>query len=199
MESNVEPEDRRTFNSPAEAAALVDFGLEDLREQLDKAHRIIYDEDSSRGRRLEMTFRTVDPARYESVHRYTDHDWSGEWMQYQCDFTNMWAAVRRGAPIPQVLLFEDSQAGEGLLETYLVHPDFLEDRSAFFEMLSSRFQQIVQASLYDAIQALDVLRYLSDLDELPGLPTEGVSYPQGRGYEALGKHRPVEGLDDTDE
>lgn len=197
MESNVADDERDLPATPAEATELLNFEAEPLEDRLNAAGEILYDhydgENTSAGdRRLELTFRVYNPINaHNEVARYSQMP-SGEWMQYNCELTGMSVAVRKGAPIPVVALYETVRSGDwSLVECYKIHPDFLKDRGRLLEMLVSKLEDDVFSGVYQAQKGLDGLRFLSQLDELPGVPTEGVSYPRGEGYEPLGR-RPIE-------
>jgi hypothetical protein len=197
MESNVADDERDFPTTPAEATEHLDFETEPLEDRLNAAEEILYDhyEDENicnSDRRLELTFRAYNPINANNgVSCYRQMP-SGEWMQYSCELTGTDVAVREGAPIPVMALYETNQEGKwSLMECYKIHPDFLKDRGRLLEMLVSKLQEDVFSGVYQAQKGLDGLRFLSQLDELPGVPTEGVSYPRGEGYEPLG-FRPVE-------
>jgi hypothetical protein len=120
----------------------------------------------------------------------------GDWMQYSCALTSMDVAVREGAPIPVVAIYEELPDREdSLYKCWKIHPDFLKDKGFLFEMLTARLEEEVFAGVYQARQALLMIDFLSGRDDIPGRPTEGVSYPRGEGYEPLGR-RPVETEDE---
>jgi hypothetical protein len=185
--------------SLTEALDLVEFDLDEVEEALDGAHQAVWGDEDLQQRRLKFTFRTATYSkRWPEVSKYKRK--TGDWMQYRCDLTGMDVAVPHRAAIPQVLLCEKSlHDGWTLVETYKVHPDLLKDRGRLFEMLVSKFKDQVHVGFYQARKGLDALRFLTGADELPGVPPEGASYPREEGYEAVGKHRPIEPDGDEDD
>jgi hypothetical protein len=179
--------------TPAEAVEDLGLKITELITVVNDGHELLWDEQSTRSRRIEFAFRVPSDREVEPYH---DHNLNGDWVRYSCDLTGIGAAARLGAPVPQILLYEDSLSGESLLKTYLLHPDFLRDRGFLIKMVAAKMEEEIEGAFYDAMRALRVLQSLSDKERLDGLPSEGVSYPQGRGYLALGKRRPVEELDE---
>jgi hypothetical protein len=181
MESNVAEPENRTFDSLAEALALVDFDLSDVLGKVLEAEWALYDEEYSNTYRLAFTFR-VHPSQQESYPKKSG------WVQHRCDLTGLRFAAPKLAPVPQVLLF-----GEDALErVYVLHPDFLNDRSALFKMIVATFEEEVSSALYEAKRAASVLDKLRGYDELPGLPSEGTNpYPTGDEWDPIGS-RPID-------
>jgi hypothetical protein len=179
MESNVE--EFPTFDSLAEALALVDFDITEVLGNLLEAEWAVYGEEHENTYRLTFTFR-VHPSKQESYAKKSG------WVQHKCDLTGLRFAVPKLAPVPQLLLF-----GENALEkAYVVHPGFLNDRSALFKVIVATFEEEVSSALYEARRAASVLDELRGYDELPGLPPEDSQpYPSGNEYEWISR-RPVD-------
>lgn len=185
-----------------EALQLLNLDRQRLEDHLDDAHAALHDDhhddhydnddhhdrrsDSTGISRLELTFRVYSPVYDENVARYCQMQ-TGTWMQYACDLTGMWVAVREGAPIPVVVLYGTTTEGdEALLECYKIHPDYLQDRKRLYRAIVEQLESGVRSGVRQAYRAFDSLRFLTGLDDLPGRPAEGACYPAGRGYEPLG-------------
>lgn len=173
----------RTFDSPADALALLDFDPSDVVGPLSDVKAAVYGEQSAGGFRLAFSFRALTLGiEQEAYPKKTG------WVKLRCDLTGMHFAVPKLAPVPQILIFQ----GDTLEGQFVVHPDFLEDRSHLLEMLVSRLEEDLAAALYRARQAASLLNGLSTMDELPGLSPEArKSYPGGDGFEAIGR-RPAD-------
>ena len=185
-DADVAPDKYPTPETLGEAMDLVELDLEEMEEVLAEAHKALWSNEPQHERRLEFAFRAFS-------HGADSYNHAGErWMQYHCELTGMRAALPRHAPTPQVLIFDkDPHGGWTLMETLKVHPDFLKDRGRLYEMLVAELETRVRDGIYQARKALDALRFLSETDEVEGLPSEGVSFPRDEGYEALGNRRPV--------
>jgi len=173
-----------------DALGRIDFDLCKLNELLEDAHELRYGERNDAEHRVELTFRVKDPSHHRVDH-YNLKD--GEWMQYECSLTGMWAVVPMGSPVPIFLLWDRISADHdwGLVEDYLIHPDFLADHGKLRSVIVSALHDEIKSGLFTAKKALGALRALDEEDDVPGLATEGVSYPNQKGYEALGNRRPV--------
>lgn len=176
-----------------EALELLDFDDGELQAHLDGAHAVLHDDswsdstgDSTIVKRIELTFQHHSPVYDDDVARYCQMQ-NGTWMQYSCDLTDMWVAVREGAPIPIVALYgTTTESDSSPLQCYKIHPDLLQDRRRLLRAAVEQLESEVLSGVRQAQKALDSLRVLSDLNDLPGCPTEGTCYPAGRGYEPLG-------------
>jgi len=194
-EDTRQPADEASWpDTPAEALKDLDFQAEDLEAHLDGAHEELYShvegENLGADRRLELTFRTYTPAD-DGVYDYNMRD-GGEWMQYPCALTGMDVAVRLGAPVPVVAIYEATRDGsDSVIRCLKIHPDLLKDRRRLFEMLVWELEEAIHAGIYEARLAHSLLGYLSGRDDVPGRPTEGVTYPRDQGYKPLG-NRPLD-------
>jgi len=177
MESNV----AESPNSLAEALDLVEFDISEVLTALSEAELAVYDELYSADYRLVFTFR-VHPNKQENYPKRSG------WVEMRCDLTGMSFAVPKLAPVPQLLLFRE----EALEEVFVVHPDFLNDRSDLSQMIVSKIEEDLISALYEARRAAAFLDEFSTYDDLPGLPAEdSVSYPTDQGWEAIG-NRPLD-------
>ena len=185
-------------SSLSKALGQVDFDFREVQEALNGAHRAVEGKEYEDERRLEFAFRSErHDLRFSEVDPYNMR--SGDWMQYQCALTGMPVALPNGSPVPQILVWGPGVQGETLVEAIMIHPDFLSDQGQFYKMLVSYFKTEVFGGLYRSCKGFSALQFLGEEGQLPGTPTEGVSYPRGQGYEALGNSRPVPQEDDEED
>jgi len=196
MSDNEEPTEVQS--SLSKALGQMDFDFREVQEALNGAYRAVEGREHEVERRFEFAFRSErHDLRFSKVDPY--NMMSGDWMQCQCALTGMAVALPNGSPVPQILVWESTERGENLAEAIMIHPDFLSDRGQFHQVLVSYFKTEVSTNLYRTCKAFAALQFLGEEGQLPGTPTEGVSYPRGQGYEALGNSRPVPQEDDEDD
>lgn len=187
-EDSENPDTEQHFESPAEAiAALVEYDLDELDDALQAVEEIVRGEEgTSFG--VEFAFRVITPTDDNEVYDYYQLE-KGEGIQYDCDLTGSWVALPFGAPIPTLLVYTAEE--DGVWNEYKIHPDFLKDKSRLLTPLVQELRLELDNALFELRRVLSMLQFLSDNDEIPNLPPEGVSYPQGEGYVALSDDRPV--------
>lgn len=185
------PECQDLPRTPDQATEVARFDYRDIRSVLNEAHGLIWEDESADNlsNQMELTFRTYCPDTCLSDTAPCPKLGS-QWMKYRCDLTGTKVAVRRGAPIPVIAVYQDMDSGDNsLARCFKVHPDFLTDRRQLLEMVAAKLERRVIDGIFEAREALSCFRFMDGRSNFPGVQN-GISYPQGDGYRALGR-RPV--------
>lgn len=172
---------------PTDHVGRLSFSVEEKADQLLDLYSDVGDVGCSPPDNLRVTFRVP----YSSEVRSSWPKRSG-WVVYSCELSGHRFAAPKGAPIP-MLAFEKQIVGtdETFTQTKRVHPDLLYDQSKLIEWLVEGVEVEVKDHLAAALDMLQLLQALGEMETLPN--PDGGAYPktEGRkGYAAVGDRRP---------